>query len=73
MDDSAITRDEIIDTEAQANDEETKTVPKNFNQKDITFKTQNFHILLAFLLLTIAVLIAVSSIYCYLTKYRAKK
>ena len=32
------------------------------------FKTQNFYILLAFLLITIALLIAVS-IYCYLIKY----
>ena len=33
---------------------------------------QNFYILLAFLLITIALLIAVS-IYCYLIKYRAKQ
>ena len=33
---------------------------------------QNFYILLAFLLITIALLIAVS-IYCYLRKYRAKQ
>ena len=32
------------------------------------FKTQNFYISLAFLLITIALLIAVS-IYCYLIKY----
>ena len=33
MDDSAITRDEIIDAEAKPYEEETKTVPKNFNEK----------------------------------------
>ena len=56
MDDSVITCDEIIDVE--------KT---NFNEKNITCKTQNFYILLTFLLITIALLIAVS-IYCYLIK-----
>ena len=40
-------------------------------KKNITCRTQNFYILLAFLLITIALLIAVS-IYCYLIKYRAK-
>ena len=35
-------------------------------------KTQNFYILLAFLLITMALLIAVS-IYWYLIKYRAKQ
>ena len=52
--------------------EETKTVPTNFNEKISACKTQNFCILLAFLLITIALLIAVS-IYCYLIKYRAKQ
>ena len=33
---------------------------------------QNFYILLAFSLITIALLIA-ASIYCYLTKYQAKQ
>ena len=54
--DSAITSDEIIETY----NEET-----NFNEKN---KMQNFYILLAFLLITIALLIAVI-IYCYLIKY----
>ena len=58
--DSVITFDEII--------EETKTVPTNFNEKNKTCKTQSFYILLVFLLITIALLIAVS-IYCYLIKY----
>ena len=64
MDDSVITCDEII--------EETKTVATNFNGKNITSKTQNFHILLLFLLISIALVIA-ASIYYYLIKYRAKK
>ena len=34
MDDSAITRDEIIDAEAKPYEEETKTLPKNFNAKN---------------------------------------
>ena len=58
MDDSAITCDGII----ESYDKET-----NFNEK-IACKTQNFYILLAFLLSTIALLIA-ASIYWYLIKY----
>ena len=67
MDGSAITYDENIDAgvEAKLNNEETKT-------KNITYKTQNFYILLSFLLITIALLIAVS-IYFYLIKYWAKQ
>ena len=52
--------------------DETKTIPKNFNGKKVTFKTQNVYILLAFLLITVALLLAVSS-YCYLIKYRTKQ
>ena len=59
MDNSAIMCDEVIDLY----DEETK-----FNEKKTICKTQNFYILLAFLLITIALLIAVS-IYCHLIKY----
>ena len=45
----------------------------NFDKKEnITCKTQHLYILLAFLLITISLLIAVS-IYCYLKKYEAKK
>ena len=44
----------------------------NFNEKKTTCKTQNVYILLAFLLITIALLIAVT-IYCYLIKYWAKQ
>ena len=80
MDDSAITCDEIKDADAEAmsydkamsNDEGTKTIPTNFNEKNITCKIQNFCILLAFLSITIALLTAVS-IFCYLIKYRAKQ
>ena len=64
IDDSIVTWDEII--------EEIKAVPTNFNEKNITCKMQNFYILLAFLLITIALLIAVS-IYCYLIKIERNK
>ena len=76
MDDSAITCDEVIesyheDAEAKLYDE-TKTISTNFNEIKATCKTQNFYILLAFLSITIALLIAVS-ISCYLIKYRTKQ
>ena len=71
MYDSVITCDKIIDAGAKSYDEETKTIP-NFNEKKVAWKTQNFYILLAFSLITIALLIVVSS-YCYLIKYRAKE
>ena len=64
--------DEIIDAEAKSNDQETKTIPTNFNEKNITCKIQSFYILVAFLLITIALLIDVG-IYCYLIKYRANQ
>ena len=48
-------------------DEEAKTILKN-----IICETKSIYILLAFLLVTIAFLIAVS-IYCYLIKYKAKQ
>ena len=57
MDYSVITCDEIIEVEK-----------RNFNEKNITCKTQNFFILLGFLLITISLLIAVS-VYCHLMKY----
>ena len=73
MDDSTIICDEVIDedVEAKSNDE-IKTIPTNFNERKTTYKAQNIYILLAFLLITIALLIAVS-IYCYLIKYQAKQ
>ena len=40
--------------------EEAKTIPKSFNEKKPICKTPNFRILLAFLLKTIELLIAVS-------------
>ena len=64
MDDSAIMSDEVI----VSYNEGKETIPTNFNEKKATCKTQNFYILLAFLLITIAILIAVS-IYCYMKKY----
>ena len=57
--------DEIIE-------EETKTVLTNFDEKEVVCKTRKFYILLAFLLITILLLIAVS-IYCYLIKYKSKQ
>ena len=63
MDDSAITCDEIT---------ESYEKEKIFNERKTTCKMQNFCILLAFSLATIALLIAVS-IYCYLIKYQPKQ
>ena len=71
MDDSVIICDEFTDAKAKPNNEETKTIPINFNEKKGFCKKNFFYILLAFLLSTIALLIAVS-IYYYLIKYRAK-
>ena len=62
MDDSTIMCNEIIE----------ETVLTNLNQEKATCKTQNFYVLLAFLLITIALLIAVS-VYSYLIKYLAKQ
>ena len=61
MDDTAITCDKIIESYNKA---------ININEKKGTCKTENLYILLAFLLITIPLLIAVN-IYCYLMKYRA--
>ena len=63
MDDYVITCDVII----ESYDDET-----NLNEKKAACKRQNFYMLLAFLLIIIALLIAVS-IYCYLKKYQAKQ
>ena len=80
MDDSVTICDEFIDedagVEAKSNDEaksnNAKLSPKdsktNFNQNKATWKKQKFYVSLAFLLSTIALLIAVS-IYCYLIQY----
>ena len=67
MDDSAIICDEVI----KSYDEEIKTIPTIFNEKKITFRMQTFYILLAFFLITIKLLIAVSTD-CYVKKYQTK-
>ena len=41
-------------------DEEAKPIPTNFSKKKATSKTRNFYILLAFLLITVELLTAVS-------------
>ena len=64
MDNSAIMCDEVIESYY----EETKTDLTIFNGKNITYKTQNLYILLAFLLIIIVLLISVST-YCYLIKH----
>ena len=55
MDDSANICDEVIDAY-----NEIKTILTNFNGKRVTCKTQNFYVLLAFLLITVALLIVVT-------------
>ena len=47
-DESVIICDEVI----KSYGEEIKTIPTNFNEKNITYKTQNFCILPAFLFIT---------------------
>ena len=66
IDDSIITCQEAI----KSNEGEVETIPTNFKENKVTCKTQSFYILLALLLITIALLIAVS-IYCYMIKYQA--
>ena len=65
MGDSTIICNEVI----KLYNEEIKTIPKNFNKKKLTCKTQNCYILLLLLLITIALLIAIS---IYLIKYEVK-
>ena len=52
MDDSAITCDEVIDADADAeamlNDEAKSNNEENFNQKKATCKTQHFYVLHSF-------------------------
>ena len=72
LDNSVITCDEIIDAEAKSYHEEAKTIPRYFNEKKVACKKQSFYILLVFLSIIIALLLAVS-IYCYLIKYWAKQ
>ena len=54
MNDSEIVCDEVV---------ESCHEEVNFNEKKATFKTQNFYISLAFLLITITLLIAVSILF----------
>ena len=63
IDDATIKCDEVI---------ESYNKEINFNEKKATCKTQHFYILFAFLLITVALLIA-ASIYYSLVKYRAKQ
>ena len=74
MHDSAIICDEVIDADMEAKwNNKIKTIPTNFNEKKTSCKTLFFPPpLLAFLLITIAVLTGVG-IYCYLIKYQAKQ
>ena len=62
----------MVDEVIESYDEEAKPIPTNFSKKKATSKTRNFYILLAFLLITVELLTAVS-IYSYLIKYRAKQ
>ena len=48
-----------------------KSIPTNFNKKKVTCKTKNLYILLAFILVTIALLAVVDIHPCFL-KYQAK-
>ena len=48
-----------------------ETVPTSLNENKAISKAQNFHILLAFLLIIITLLTAVNS-YCYFIKFREK-
>ena len=66
IDDSATICDEVV----KSYHEEIKTIPTNFNEKKVKCKTQNFYILL-FFLITITLLIFVN-IYCYLIKHHGK-
>ena len=68
VDDSVIRSDEVI----KSYEEEIKSIPTNFNEKKFNLWSTKFLYLLLFLLITIALLIAVS-IYRYLIKYQAKQ
>ena len=66
MDDSMVTSDEVI----KSFDEEIKTIPTNFNEKEVTCKTR-FLYFTCLSVITITWLIAVS-IYCYVIKHQTK-
>ena len=59
-------------TKLQNHTMKKQTISTIFNEKKATCKMQSLYILLAFLLIAIALLIALS-IYCYFVKYQAKK
>ena len=65
MNDSMITCDEV----KKSYEEEIKTIWTNFNENKITCKMQNFYNLIVFLLITVALLIAVSTC-CYMIKHQ---
>ena len=56
----------------EKNIEEIKTIPTTFNEKIINAETKNFYVLLAFLSITFAILIAIRIYFC-LVKYKAKQ
>ena len=64
IDDSVITSDEIISVK--------KHFPTNLNGKEVNCEMETIYILLAFLLITIA-LLTVASIYGYLMKHQPKQ
>ena len=66
MDDSIVRCDEIFE------EEETKIITTNFNEKNAICKTQNLYILLAFLLIPITLLMAIS-IYSYMIRHKPKQ
>ena len=49
----------ICDEDIDLNDEHKSYDEANFNEKEATCETQNLHVLFGFLLITIALLIAV--------------
>ena len=51
--------------------QKNQTIPASSNEKNMICETKNFRILLTFLLITIELLIT-ASVYCHLTKYKAK-
>ena len=75
-DDSVVKSDEITEKTKTGPTKSilTNAVQVNFNEKKtVTCKTKNFYILLVFLSITIALLIAVSIYLLFLIKYQAKQ
>ena len=62
----------MCDKVIESYEKQTKTIPTTFNEKKAICKTQNFYMLLSFLLITIALVIAFS-IYCYLININQNK